>query len=136
MPGAFVTLQKLRFCDTDKLGHVNNAVYSVMYEAGRAEMLEQAGLLAPAAGRAVVIARLEIDFLREMNWPGEVSVESAIHRIGVKSLHMRQRLVLNGVVTSRATSVLAIIDTETRRAVELEPVWRADFQQWLDSDFT
>ena len=35
MPAPFVTTQKLRFCDTDRLGHVNNAVYAVMYEAGR-----------------------------------------------------------------------------------------------------
>ena len=131
----FVTLQKLRFCDTDRLGHVNNAVYAVMYEAGRAEMLEQAGLLSPAGGRALVIARLEIDFLREMNWPGEVSVETAIHRIGTKSLHVRQRTSVDGVVTSRAASVLAIIDTDTRRAVVLEDAWRAGFEQWLDPAF-
>jgi acyl-CoA thioester hydrolase len=133
---AFVTSQKLRFCDTDRLGHINNAVYAVLYEAGRAEMLEHAGLLLPSAGRAVVIARLEIDFLREMNWPGIVSVESAINRIGTKSFTLRQRLVLDGVVSSRASSVLAVIDTETRRAVELEAAWRADFQQWLEPDFT
>ncbi len=133
---AFITLQPLRFCDTDRLGHVNNAVYAVMYEAGRAEMLQQAGLLAPSGGRAVVIARIEIDFLREMGWPGTVSVESAIHRVGTKSLHLRQRLVVEGRVTSRAASVLAIIDTETRRAVELEAGWRADFEQWLDPEFS
>jgi acyl-CoA thioester hydrolase len=135
--GAFhTTLQKLRFCDTDRLGHINNAVYAVMYEAGRAEMLEQAGLLAPEAGRAVVIARLEIDFLREMNWPGEVSVESAIHRIGTKSFTMRQRLMIDGVLCSRALSVLAVIDTGTRRAVPLETAWKADFETWLDPEFT
>ena len=133
---AFTTLQRLRFCDTDRLGHVNNAVYAVMYEAGRAEMLEQAGLLSPTAGRAVVIARLEIDFLREMNWPGEVAVESAINRIGTKSLHLRQRLTVDGKVTSRAASVLAIIDTETRRAVPFEDSWRADFERWLDPAFS
>ena len=83
MGAPFVTVQGLRFCDTDRLGHVNNAIYAVMYEAGRAEMLEQAGLLSPAAGRAVVIARLEIDFLRELNWPAQVSVESAIHRLSL-----------------------------------------------------
>ena len=133
---AFVTQQALRFCDTDRLGHVNNAVYAVMYEAGRAEMLEQAGLLAPSAGRAVVIARLEIDFLREMGWPGTVAVESAIHRIGTKSLHLRQRLSVDGRITSRAVSVLAIIDTGTRRAVPLEDAWRAQFERWLDPDFS
>lgn len=136
MGAPFVTSQVLRFCDTDKLGHVNNAVYAVMYEAGRAEMLAHVGLLIPSDGHAVVIARLEIDFLREMNWPATVQIESVLHRIGTKSFHARQRLVVDGVVTSRATSVLAVIDTTTRRAVELLPAWRDGFQQWLVPDFT
>jgi acyl-CoA thioester hydrolase len=136
MAEPFVTTQALRFCDTDRLGHVNNAVYAVMYEAGRAEMLARVGLLEPADGHAVVIARLEIDFLREMNWPATVQVESALHRIGTKSFHARQRLVVDGVVTSRATSVLAVIDTATRRAVELRPAWREGFKAWLLPDFT
>jgi acyl-CoA thioester hydrolase len=136
MGAFFTTHQRLRFCDTDRLGHVNNAVYAVMYEAGRAEMLEQAGLLSPAAGRGVVIARLEVDFLREMNWPGEVAIDSAIVRIGTKSFTLRQRLSLGGEIVSRAVSVLAVIDTETRRAVPLEAAWCDDFQRWFDPDFT
>ena len=71
MAAPIVTSQRLRFCDTDQLGHVNNAVYAEMFEAGRVEML--APLRPARAGpHAVVIARLEIDYLREMNWPGEV----------------------------------------------------------------
>ena len=132
----FVTPVALRFCDTDRLGHVNNAVYNVMYEAGRAEMLESVGLLSPASDRAVVIARLELDFLREMNWPGTVLIESAIHRIGTKSFHLRQRLSVDGTLTSRAASVLAIMDTNTRRAVAITEDWRAAFAQWLVPDFT
>jgi acyl-CoA thioester hydrolase len=131
----FVTSVPLRFCDTDRLGHINNAVYSVLYEAGRAEMLESVGLLSPALDRAVVIARLELDFLREMNWPGTVLVESAIHRVGTKSFHLRQRLSVDGTLTSRAASVLAIMDTTTRRAVEITPEWRGVFAAWLVPDF-
>ena len=134
-PAPFVISMPLRFCDTDRLGHVNNAVYNVMYEAGRAEMLEGVGLLAPGVDRAVVIARLELDFLREMNWPGTVLIESAIHRIGTKSFHLRQRLSVNGTLTSRAASVLAVMDTTTRRAVEITPEWRAAFAQWLVPEF-
>lgn len=125
----------MRFCDTDRLGHVNNAVYNVMYEAGRAEMLEGIGLLAPGAALAVVIARLELDFLREMNWPGTVLIESAVHRIGTKSFHLRQRLSVGGVLTSRAASVLAVMDTTTRRAVAITPEWREAFGRWLVPDF-
>lgn len=35
----FTSFDKLRYCDTDKQGHVNNAVFSTFLETGRAEFL-------------------------------------------------------------------------------------------------
>ncbi|MBV9813326.1 MAG: acyl-CoA thioesterase [Acetobacteraceae bacterium] len=131
MPAPFVTTQKLRFCDTDMLGHVNNAVYAVMYEAGRAELMEHTGLLDSRAGLGVVIARLELDFLAEMNWPGEVRIETWFARTGAKSLHVRQRLLVEESIVSRAASVLAVIDTATRKAVPIEPAWRDRLTPWI-----
>jgi acyl-CoA thioester hydrolase len=135
MPAPYVTTQKLRFCDTDSLGHVNNAVYAVMLEAGRAEMVQQAGLLTPQAGFGVVIARLELDFLREMTWPGEIRIESAFHRLDSKRMHMRQRLYQGETLVARAGSTLAVIDTTSRRAVPLTEAWLAAFGAWLVPEF-
>ena len=131
MGAAHVTTQRLRFCDTDQLGHVNNAIYAVMYEAGRSEMAAEAGLVATDAGWTVVIARLEIDFLREMNWPGEVRIETELARVGTKSLHLRQRLFLRDELVSRAASVLVVIDTTTRRAIPVSAEWRERLETWL-----
>ncbi len=99
-------------------------------------LLLEAGLLVPAEGHAVVLARLEIDFSSEMTWPADVSIENAFHRIGNKSLHVRQRLLVGGAVTSRSSSVLAVIDTTTRRAVPLQNAWRVVFERWLVPDFS
>jgi acyl-CoA thioester hydrolase len=131
----FVTTQKLRFCDTDRLGHVNNAVYNVMCEAGRAELMQEAGLLDPAGGHGVVIARLELDFLREMNWPGEIRIDTAIHRIGQKSIQVHQHLHQADTLVAKATSILAIIDTTKRRAVPITDEWRAALERWLVPEF-
>jgi acyl-CoA thioester hydrolase len=128
MAEPIITMQKLRFCDTDMLGHVNNAVYAEMFEAGRVEMLAPLGLL--GGPHAVVIARLEIDFLREMNWPGEVRIETAISRVGTKSMHVRQLLLAGSEETARSRSVLAIIDSATRRAVPISDGWRAILARW------
>jgi len=130
-----VTTQKLRFCDTDQLGHVNNAVYSVLLEAGRVEMVQAAGLLDPAGGFGVVIARLELDYLRELTWPGEIRIETALHRLGAKSIQARQKLFKGEELVARASSVLAVIDLATRRAVPLRDDWRAVLGQWLVPDY-
>ncbi len=128
MPEPIITTQYLRFRDTDMLGHVNNAVYAEMFEAGRVEMLAPLGLL--SGPHAVVIARLEIDFLREMNWPGTARIETAIARIGTKSMHVRQRLFVGAEETARGRSVLAVIDVRTRRAVPIRDDWRAVLARW------
>ena len=121
----YVTTQRLRFCDTDAIGHVNNAVYSVMCEAGRAELSLRCGLLAPGQGHVVVIARLELDFLREMTWPGEIRIETEVARIGNKSFNLRQRMWQDATLVARAHSVLAVLDQRTRRALPLTDEWRA-----------
>jgi acyl-CoA thioester hydrolase len=122
---AFVSTEKLRFCDSDSLGHINNAVYAVLCEAGRVDMLRACGLLgADDPGFAPVIARLELDFLREMTWPGEVRIETEVLRMGGKSFHLRQRLFQGETLVARGLSVLAMLDTTARRAVPLEPAWR------------
>ena len=135
MAEVFVTTQKLRFCDTDRLGHVNNAIYSVMCEAGRAELMQVAALFGPESGHGIVIARLELDFRREMTWPGEIRIDTAIDRIGHKSLHVRQHLHQGEVLVARAASVLAVIDTETRRAVPITPAWHAALARWVVAGF-
>ncbi len=121
MSGPSVATQRLRLSDSDPLGHVNNATYATLFEAGRTEMLYPLGLIAGTT--AAVIVRLEIDFVKEMNWPGDVRIETGVLRFGTKSLHLRQRLLMHGEVTARAASVLAFIDSTARRAIPLKPEW-------------
>jgi acyl-CoA thioester hydrolase len=129
---AFVSTEKLRFCDSDSLGHINNAVYAVLCEAGRVDLLRACGLIGgPHVGFAPVIARLELDFLREMTWPGEVRIETEVLRLGGKSFHLRQRLHQGEALVARSHSVLAMLDTAARRAVPLEPAWREVLSHYL-----
>ena len=131
MAAPYVTTQVLRYCDTDANGHVNNAVYAVMCEAGRAELGHRCGLIAPGEGRGMVIVRLELDFLREMTWPGEVRIETEISRIGTKSFTLRQRLLQDEVLVGTAQSVQAVIDAESRRALPLTETWRAALAPYI-----
>lgn len=131
MPAPHTTRQVLRFCDTDALGHINNAVYAVMLEAGRSELSREAGLLDPASGHTVVLVRLELDFLREMTWPGEVTIETWVSRIGNKSANLEQRVAQGGIETARAKTVIALMSTETRRAIPFTDAFRAALAPWM-----
>ncbi len=57
----FWTDERARYSDTDRQGHVNNAVFATFCESGRVAFLYGNGGLAPP-GYGFVIARLELDF--------------------------------------------------------------------------
>ena len=130
---AYVTTHRLRFNDTDKLGHVNNAVFAVMLEQGRAELMTLAGL--PVGGHevAVVIVRLELDFVAELSWPGDVRIETELARLGGRSFTLRQRLVSNDALCGRAVTTLVAMDRAARRAVAIDP-WREALSRWFVPD--
>ncbi len=125
------TTHRLRFNDTDRLGHVNNAVFAVMLEQGRSELAGEAGLPIAGADQVLVIVRLELDFVAEMTWPGDVTIETEVAKLGGRSFHLRQRLVSAGAVCARALTVLVVLDRATGRAAPLEDAWRTSLERWL-----
>ncbi|MCD2471601.1 acyl-CoA thioesterase [Jiella sp. MQZ9-1] len=114
----FRTRDKLRYGDTDRQGHVNNAVFSTFFETGRVEMLHSGEAPRPA-GTAFVVAHIAIDFRREVTWPGEVEIGTGLAVIGRSSLQMRQGIFQNGQFCARAETVIVLIDEETRKATPL-----------------
>lgn len=126
----FTTTHRLRFNDTDRLGHVNNAVFAVMLEQGRSELALEAGLPIESETAALVIVRLELDFLREMAWPGAVTIETEVARLGNRSFTLHQRLISDGALCARASTVLVVMDRAARRALPLEGAWRENLIRW------
>ncbi|WP_186395177.1 thioesterase family protein [Stappia sp. TSB10GB4] len=110
---------KLRYGDTDRQGHVNNAVYSTFLETGRVELLSSVagGLAEP--GAAFVIARLELDFLAEGLWPGVVEIGTAVETVGRSSFTLEQVICQDGRVLARARSVVVQMNEQTRRSQPL-----------------
>lgn len=111
----------VRYGDTDRQGHVNNAVFSAFLEAGRVNMLlPPQGPLHPP-GAAFVIARLILDFRAEMNWPGEAWIGTRVTRIGRSSMTLEQAIYQNGVCAATAENVIVQMDETTRKSSPLTP---------------
>lgn len=123
------TFDKLRYGDTDRQGHINNAVYATLYETGRVAILygpERERILQP--GASFVLARIAIDFLAETFWPGEVAIGTAVRAIGRSSVTFSQALFQAASCVSVAESVLVQVDGQTRTSVPLGDAARAYFE--------
>jgi len=111
---------RLRFADTDRLGHVNNAVFATFCETGRTVLLFDPASPLAARDCDYVIARLELDFLAELNWPGEVAIGTAVLSVGRTSVTLVQGIYDDAErPVARAETVIVQIDRATRRSSAL-----------------
>ena len=108
--------QELRYNDTDRQGHVNNAVFATFCESGRIAFLQQPGLPALPHGCSLVLARLELDYLRELFWPGAAEVGTRLVRLGRSSVTLGQGIFRGEDCVATALTVVVLTDGATRRS--------------------
>ena len=106
---------KLRYADTDRQGHVNNAVFSTMLETGRVELLyTPEPLYGP--GCTFVIASMHLDFRSEVTWPGRVDVGTRVASIGKSSMTLEQGIFQGGKCVATGTTVIVQMNEASRRS--------------------
>ncbi|ODT25571.1 MAG: hypothetical protein ABS54_08660 [Hyphomicrobium sp. SCN 65-11] len=113
------TTEKLRFADTDCNGHISNAIFAVCCQNARMELLHDPNRIPIPLNAQFVIARLEIDFLGEMHWPGSVLIGTRCEHVSRSSLLMAQALFVDGRCAASARSTVVLMDRVTRRAAPL-----------------
>lgn len=119
------TVHTLRYADHDQEGHVNNAVYATMFEAGRVAVLYDSAQNMPPEGCHFSLVNITINFLAEMSWPGEVIIGTAVTRIGSSSVGMRHAIFKDGVCRATAEGVVVCTNTATRKSEPLPDHARA-----------
>ncbi|WP_159953119.1 thioesterase family protein [Rhizobium sp. 18065] len=107
---------KLRYGDTDRQGHVNNAVFATFLETGRVEMIYASDEPLLEDGFSFVVAKLEINYLAEILWPGTVDIGTRIVKVGRSSVTMQQAVFQNGVCCASAETVVVHFDQATRKS--------------------
>jgi acyl-CoA thioester hydrolase len=119
---------KVRYADTDRQGHVNNAVFASFLETGRVEILYDPERPLTADGAEFVIARLSLDFRGEIRWPGSVTVGTGVRSIGSTSLTLSQAVYQDDRCVARAETVIVQVDTVSRRARPLTVAAKTRFE--------
>jgi acyl-CoA thioester hydrolase len=113
------SVERFRYNDTDRQGHINNAVFAILCQTGRLDLVEQDLPALERSSTQFVIVSLAIDFLREMHWPGEAVIGTGVTRVGSSSLALRQGIYFEGECAGMADSVIVLMDMQTRRTAPL-----------------
>lgn len=75
----------IRWGDMDAMGHVNNAVYFRYMETARIEWLYSVGGAPNPAGCGPVIVNAFCNFIRQLEYPGDVRVKHYVNNPGRSS---------------------------------------------------
>jgi acyl-CoA thioester hydrolase len=114
---------KVRYCETDMLGHVNNVSYFIYFEQGRGDYLDHLGLSNTLFNQdtVTVVADLECQYLAQifMKEPLQLHVRTA--KMGRSSLDLEYAIVEadTGVLKATGRGAMVHIDTKTGKSVPL-----------------
>lgn len=119
--------ERIRYSDTDMQGHVNNLAYMAYAETGRSVLIST-GAVAATLGEApratFLLARVEVDFLGETRWPGEVDIGTRVERLGRTSVTLGQGIFSAGSCKAVTRATLVLIDLATRKPTPIEGATR------------
>jgi acyl-CoA thioester hydrolase len=124
------TREKIRNRDTDQFGHVNNAAIATFMEAGRMELF--AGL--DMKGGNILVVRMLSEFHKELFYPGEVEIGTAVSAVGNSSFSVVQGLydATGCFATGEATCVF--FDSVAGKAIRIPEQVRTQLTRYHQAE--
>lgn len=115
----------LRWGDMDTLGHVNNTLYFRYMEIVRLDWIFQLGGRTDPAGQGLLIVNAFCNFLRQLDFPGDLRVTMYVANPGRSSFetyHTLERSDAPGVVCAEGGARVVWADYPAKKSVPL-PDW-------------
>ena len=129
----FATEEHLRFADVDANGHINNGAFLQLLENARVSYM-RAIVRSGLPRFRVVVGRLEVDFRRQMFYPGR-----AIACARLVEVHERKCMIGHGLFdgegqcTATLRTIMVSLNEETHRSVAFDPAVRAALERYAAS---
>lgn len=115
----FHTTIKVRYCETDMSGHVNNTSYPVYFEQARTEFLESLDIL--DLDLMVVTADIWCHYHAEAFFAEELAVGVRVARIGNSSIDLEYHVtkMKDHTLVATGAGTIVVIDKMTRKPASI-----------------
>ena len=124
-----------RWADNDAYGHVNNTVYYQWFDTAVNAWLIEQGLLEIASGDPIgLVVETGCRYARPLSYPELVDVGLSVENVGRSSIRYGLGVFAKNSDEAAAEGhfVHVYVGRESRRPVELPPVWRRTFEAIAD----
>lgn len=127
---------QLRLCDTDQMGHVNNAVYLSFLELARVEWFQIYFPLEKPEDFNFILARAEIDYKKPITLGDIIEVWIWVTRIGNSSWEFEYKIVSekdNEIIFAHAKSVQVTYNYESKKSMPLPDNLKTILQKAIET---
>ncbi|WP_066174771.1 acyl-CoA thioesterase [Bacillus marinisedimentorum] len=124
---------KVRFAETDALGHVNNTSYFIYQEEARVEFFGKLGYELNASEWHFILASTKCDFLSQGYFGQTLAVETTVHRIGTKSFGLTHEIKdkESRTLIARGLETIVYFNFHTQQSETVPDSLRAKLEQYL-----
>ena len=121
----FATEEHLRFADVDANGHINNGAFLQLLENARVSYMRS--IVRSGLPRfRVVVGRLEIDFKRQMFFPGRATACARLLEVRERKCVIGHGLFDgDGNCTAVLKAIMVSLNEQTHRSMPFEPAVHA-----------
>jgi acyl-CoA thioester hydrolase len=127
------TQVKVRFCETDALGHVNNTSYFIYLEAARIEFFESLGYSMDARKWSFILASTKCDFMNQGFFNQKLSITTYVSKIGTKSFQLDHEILCAQTKEpiAKGNAVIVYYDFEAQQSCPLPDHLRERLGEYL-----
>jgi acyl-CoA thioester hydrolase len=121
----------LRWGDMDAMGHINNTLYFRYMEVARLEWIYQIGAVASPGGQGPLIVNAFCNFLRQLEFPGDIRVAMFVANPGrssVETYHTIERTDEPGVVYAEGGARMVWADHAAKKSTAMPDWFRAHLE--------
>ena len=108
-----------RFAETDALGHLNNATLPVWFEQARTPIFEIFVPTLSVREWNLILAKIEVEFVKEIFYGSDVEVRTAIEKLGNSSLVVYQEAWQNGELAAKGRAVMVHFDHQAKKSMPI-----------------
>ncbi|HJB63294.1 MAG TPA: acyl-CoA thioesterase [Candidatus Microbacterium pullistercoris] len=129
----YVTRIEPRISETDVVGHINNTVPPVWFEAGRNELFRLFMADGTLDDWSMIVKAYTVVFERELRYGSTATIECRVERIGRTSVTLAERILQDGEVCVTGNATYVHVGPDGRPA-PVPPEIRAELEQQLHSE--
>jgi len=119
---------QIRFCDTDMLGHVNNANYLSYMEMARVSYFNEVMPKLDWSGQGIILAKAEISYKAPLFLEDNLFIHTGVEQISGKSFMMRYRFMkkteAGELLAAEGSTLMVCYDYRENHSIPVPDFWK------------